>query len=493
MGRNNKYKRRKKDMESDSSLNASSTSKNSSLNASSTSKNSSTPAISVLERKHKFESMSGIGDLNEYPHLNSHKNTNKYEDISYHSTEISEIVSDGISLVKSFTDKVLTSEGANELISMFHTIEDEFRESLSDPIAVSSNQFPNNFMSLNNQNKFQHISQCFNTLFSQMEMIKETNNNILNNINSRSFNNVVSNQNTCSMSHKFEKSSCAEPPSRIIEPSLSMTNTPLSILLEPIKDRPLPLSISDSKLQKTTVHKIFTKESGIQVSYLAETKQGGLKIGFPNTSIRKNALDTLNKNINNTNLKPVLLDKILPRVTVPYISNQVDPDDLIDDILARNKPIRDLYDGGDILEKIFTAKRNDNYYDAVLKCSPRIRELILQSKLFVGLSSLKAYDRFYIQRCQNCLGFYHKKSECTKPFICKYGCINHDATTTCPISSDTDKHSCTNCKNSSKTEIKSKYDSHHGVSSTCPIYIDLLNKKKQNTTYDLTITGVENG
>ena len=126
---------------------------------------------------------------------------------------------------------------------------------------------------------------------------------------------------------------------------------------------------------------------------------------------------------------------------------------------------------------------NDNYdnFQIVARVSPQIRDAINAhwNRLFIGATSVRVYDRFYVKRCNRCNKFGHYMDKCSEPSpscgICS--AVDHESET-CSHKADTSRHRCINCKRASQS-----HTGHNATSRTCPAYITAQKKLKGNTPY----------
>ena len=115
-----------------------------------------------------------------------------------------------------------------------------------------------------------------------------------------------------------------------------------------------------------------------------------------------------------------------------------------------------------------SSKGNSSEYVAVARVSPKIRDAIRteRNRIFLGITSCRIYDRFYVKRCNNCQEYGHFKDSCEKPPCCAY-CSGPHSSDQCSIKND-DKSllKCVNCKK----ENPDLCSGHTAFDPKCPTY-----------------------
>ena len=118
---------------------------------------------------------------------------------------------------------------------------------------------------------------------------------------------------------------------------------------------------------------------------------------------------------------------------------------------------------------------------AVLKMSPDVCNVVACSgnRVFFGLTSCHAFDRFWATQCHHCQRFGHTKDRCsaknTSP-ACSF-CAGPYASLSCP---DKRVLKCANCSSLSSPAERC----HHSATSLdCPVMISERNKVMANTDF----------
>ena len=170
--------------------------------------------------------------------------------------------------------------------------------------------------------------------------------------------------------------------------------------------------------------------------------------------------------------------KLKPKMTIVGIPVSFSDSEIITSIIEKSTEIKDLVNRSYTLELCFT-KTKGEYKHAVIKMSPEIRSLIANrnGQIYVGLSSCKAYDRFWVTQCYHCQGFGHVSSKCSKkdePPTCSFCAGRHES------------RSCTNksspsCCNCSALEDRSGPVNHFASSMNCPTMVVQRQRIIENT------------
>ena len=105
----------------------------------------------------------------------------------------------------------------------------------------------------------------------------------------------------------------------------------------------------------------------------------------------------------------------------------------------------------------------------MVRVSPAIRDAISarKNRLFLGVTSCKVYDRFYVKRCNKCNCFGHYKSDCPNSVLCGY-CMSKDHEShCCPLrsSESSTNFKCSNCQNAGLD-----HEGHSALWFNCPSY-----------------------
>jgi len=130
-------------------------------------------------------------------------------------------------------------------------------------------------------------------------------------------------------------------------------------------------------------------------------------------------------------------------------SDEISKDTIVDQIKNQNQDIAQLIAQGEEFKVLFI--KNDpssSTCSAVVRVGCKICDVIKSNRnhIFIGISSCRVFDRFFVKRCNKCQEFGHYQDTCKNPIKCGYCGQNH-ASNTCPLKDlkDLTKLKCTNC------------------------------------------------
>lgn len=248
-----------------------------------------------------------------------------------------------------------------------------------------------------------------------------------------------------------------------------------SLLIKPTAGTTTSLSNDLGKIRDIAVN------NNIQVRNVGISKSGNTFIHCSSTADRNKLQPLLSDNYQGREIIP--LKENLPHITINGII-QVDDEDITGDKVLRqicnqNPVIADLKESGEELKVLFVRKQiTSKTIMAVVKVGTKIRDAIKHNgnRLFIGISSCRVFDRFFVKRCNKCQSFGHYKDQCKGHAVCGY-CAESHCSEDCPIkdSKDCSLLKCHNCK-----ENGLDYIGHSTFWPKCPSY--LLAQKKLRST-----------
>ena len=123
---------------------------------------------------------------------------------------------------------------------------------------------------------------------------------------------------------------------------------------------------------------------------------------------------------------------------------------------------------------------NTKYHQIVARVSEDIRKAIKtnRDKLFVGVSSYRVVDRFYVKRCNQCQQYGHYEKDCENEACCGYCSGPHLSVNCQKEKNDHEQHKCVNCEKSKKEETQ-----HSAMWYKCPTYLEMQKKLKKTIPY----------
>ena len=186
----------------------------------------------------------------------------------------------------------------------------------------------------------------------------------------------------------------------------------------------------------------------------------------------------------------VTLKEKLPHVSIVDIyksdSDDIGTTDFKDNILLQvrnqNHQIDTLIGTGSEFTILFVKQgRDSNKCTAVVRVSRKIRDMIKtnRNKLFIGISSCRVFDRFFVKRCNKCQEFGHYKADCKNKEVCGY-CGEGHSSETCGLKEGADYKAmkCVNCKRNKLCD-----SGHSAFWPSCPAYKAAQNKLRKTISY----------
>ena len=118
----------------------------------------------------------------------------------------------------------------------------------------------------------------------------------------------------------------------------------------------------------------------------------------------------------------------------------------------------------------------------VVRVSDEIRSSIKanRDKIFLGMSSHKVFDRFYVKQCSKCHGFGHYHANCPSSAFCGYCSADDHESRSCPIkqAKNFSQFRCRNCATAGKES-----EGHSSHWSKCPSFVEQQNKVRESIPY----------
>ena len=240
--------------------------------------------------------------------------------------------------------------------------------------------------------------------------------------------------------------------------------------------------VLESKITESDVKSELVNQ-GVQVKRQYINPSGKQVLVFPNKKEKEKFIPIAQ------HLKPGAVIKEPrpkePVITIAGFTEEYSKQDLVDQIKEQNPELAVTNDNFKPL--FFTKTRSDDERKiAVIRVSNELRSRLSTNHhpdtLYLGLSSYRIRDRFYVKRCNCCqgLGHWHADEECSKDIKCSYCGDSHDSRQ-CPNKSNTSKHRCINCESSG-------YSSNHMASSpNCPSLLKMQEKLKMSIPFHQAI------
>ena len=214
----------------------------------------------------------------------------------------------------------------------------------------------------------------------------------------------------------------------------------------------------------------------VPVSSCRKSKTGGIVVKFPNREAKAEA-STLMGTMDVVVSEP---RKMLPKMTLTEVPTTLPDEEIIPAIKSKNSKIKGLIDDGHALPLIFT-RAKDQKKIGVLKMTLEIGSTIVLNggRVFLGLQSCRANDRFWATQSHHCQRFGHVAERCPNkdsPSVCCFCSGSHESRW-CP---DRTILKYTNCF----SDDKPRKTWHHSASSLdCPVMRSERRRVIENTDF----------
>ena len=228
----------------------------------------------------------------------------------------------------------------------------------------------------------------------------------------------------------------------------------------------------------------------IPLSNVGVSQSGDTFIQCPSASARDKLQPLLEADLAN---KVVPLKEKLPQITIVDIDKtdaaNLSKESILMQVTNQNPEIARLIADNHEFTILFVKDgKSANKCIAVARVTCEIRNMIRRNRnhIYVGISSCRVLDRFFIKRCNKCQDFGHYKSDCTSDHeVCGYCGENHSSEI-CPLkdTSDLSQLSCHNCK---KAGLEHK--GHSTFWNKCPVYLSAQKKLKSTIPYYDNLNG----
>ena len=136
-------------------------------------------------------------------------------------------------------------------------------------------------------------------------------------------------------------------------------------------------------------------------------------VKFPHGEAKAEAKALVGSSADFTNVAVSEPQKMLPKMTLLDVPPSLPDGEIISGILDKNPQIKESLNAGHTLT-LFFSKVRDGKKMAVLKMSPEVRNAIAHNgdRVFLGLTSCRAFDKFWATQCRHCQKFGHTKGRC---------------------------------------------------------------------------------
>ena len=229
-----------------------------------------------------------------------------------------------------------------------------------------------------------------------------------------------------------------------------------------------------------SVHGLTNVLKSIPVKSCRVTSRGSVVVKFPHGEAKAEAKALVGSSADFTNVAVSEPKKMLPKMTLLDVPPSLSDGQIVSVILNKNPQIKESLNDGHTLTLVFSRVR-DRKKMAVLKKSPEVSNAIARSSnhVFLGLTSCRAFDRFWATQCRHCQKLGHTKERCPKKDtspVCGF-CAGPHTSLNCP---DKSVQQCVNCSSLHSPAERC----HHSASSLdCPVMILERNRVMENTDF----------
>ena len=158
--------------------------------------------------------------------------------------------------------------------------------------------------------------------------------------------------------------------------------------------------------------KSLAVSNNIPVSRVGHDSSGNTYIDCPTAEDSSLLQPLLTENFQDKEVS--VIKPKLPCVTIVGIQDEVTNSNFSTLVSKQNPMIDGLISSGEELSVVFVKSVSDGSFTVVAKVSAKIRDALrsMQNRVFLGISSCRVYDRFFIKRCNKCQEFGHYKADC---------------------------------------------------------------------------------
>lgn len=236
-----------------------------------------------------------------------------------------------------------------------------------------------------------------------------------------------------------------------------------TIMISTKNESSLPASSIPTMVQQEFKHKVHK----IKVVNVFRTMKGaGIECITDSTTTTDNIIKAIKQDISSANNCDVFIPTpSQPNIVIENVSKDTDLSTMIDDICEQNN----LNKEGFLYLNKLNNDANRRTRDVFCRITPETFQAIHQkgNQLYVGFQLCKVRKRVFVDQCQHCLQFGHKKINCPdkgNPPICPC-CGKKESSHTC---TKTKQPTCPSC--AQHKYHKNKPHEHRANHMSCPIY-----------------------
>ena len=220
----------------------------------------------------------------------------------------------------------------------------------------------------------------------------------------------------------------------------------------------------------------------VQINQTLEAKNGNIVMKFESNSKLIEAKKKLDESKEEW-FEPMVGTKLNPKIRICNVPKQENTAEAIAVMLCKNSWLNNAFGKDEELEQEFKMvaveeDRTRNVKHYIIKCSPRIRNLLHKNRdeIFTEFVKCNIKDKYHVWQCYRCQGFGHKQNDnkgkpCELPKACpKCTSSDHDL----KDCTDNAVVCCVNCKNAGISDPEAL--KHRANSFKCPKFKDEITK-----------------
>ena len=231
----------------------------------------------------------------------------------------------------------------------------------------------------------------------------------------------------------------------------------------------------------------IVKTNNIQVTKAEKKQNGDVYVNLPSEENREKLIPLLEEESFAQN-EVVTLKSKLPAISVLGVETFTSKEGFIVDVMKQNQEIKERIEQGSECSVVFAKEPREgqdqtrkSYYQIVVRVSEDIRRILRRQgdKLFLGVTSHRIVDRFFVKRCNKCQEFGHYEKDCEKETCCGYCKKDHKSNECNEVEpGDHANYNCINCEKGNKQSV-----GHSSLWHKCPSFLDQQKKVKKSIPY----------
>ena len=168
--------------------------------------------------------------------------------------------------------------------------------------------------------------------------------------------------------------------------------------------------------------------------------------------------------------------KIMPKVVITGVSCMETEDTIVENILAKNRWLKDMVDKGEEFKLVASLKPKEDTRSFIFKCSPLVRRhlrCVADNYLYTMYDRCKTYDKYHVIQCFRCQGFGHRSTDCREEQVCVKCGQNHRLQ-----QCQNEAMKCINCSKDNLQQTE-----HWANSVKCPKHVEQVARVRNRTDH----------